>query len=88
MVIEYHEAAFAHNVAEADIEWALRTQFFERPATDGSFLSIGYNCAGNMLEVAYRELEDGSLFVFHSMPCRQKWLDVLNEWRKHGKKTD
>ena len=29
MVIEYHEAAFAHQIAEADIEWALRTQFFE-----------------------------------------------------------
>jgi hypothetical protein len=34
MVIEYHESAFAHNVAEADIDWALRTQFFERTASE------------------------------------------------------
>ena len=85
MVIEYHEAAFAHQTAEADIEWALRTQFFERPAADGSYLAIGFSRSGNLLEVAYRELDDGSLFVFHAMPCRQKWLDAANEGRKHGK---
>jgi hypothetical protein len=88
MVIEYHEAAFAHQITEADIEWALRTHFFERPASDGSYLAIGFNRAGNPLEVAYRELDDGSLFVFHAMPCRQKWLAVSNEGGKHGKKTD
>jgi len=88
MVIEYHEAAFAHKITEADIEWALRTQFFERPAADGSYLAIGFNCVGNPLEVAYRELDDGSLFVFHAMPCRQKWLVAANEGSKHGKKTN
>ena len=50
MVIEYHEAAFAHGI----------------------------------LEVAYRELDDGSIFVFHAMPCRQKWLAAANEEEKHG----
>jgi len=88
LVIEYHDAAFAHQIAEADIEWALQTQFFERPASDGSYLAIGFDRAGNPLEVAYRELDDGSLFVFHAMPCRQKWLVAANEGRKHGKKTD
>jgi len=88
MVIDFHEAAFAHQVAEADIEWALRTQFFEKPAADGSYLAIGFNRSGNPLEVAYRELDDGSLFVFHAMPCRQKWLDMVREGSKYGKKTN
>ena len=88
MVIKCHEAAFTHQIAEADIEWALRTQFFERPASDGSYLAIGFNRAGNPLEVAYRELDDSSLFVFHAMPCRQKWLAMASEGGKHGKKTD
>ena len=88
MVVEYHEAAFAHQIVEADIEWTLRTQFFERLAADGSYLAIGFNRSGNPLEVAYRELDDGLLFVFHAMPCRQKWLDAANEGRKHGKKTN
>ena len=87
MVIEYHEAAFVHQITEADIEWALRTQFFEKPAADGSYLAIGFSHSGNPLEVAYRELDDGSLFVFHAMPCRQKWLDMINERSKYGKKT-
>ena len=89
MVIEYHEAAFAHHVAEADIEWALRTQFFEKPASDGSYLAVGFSRAGNPIEVAFRELNDDSLFVFHAMPCRQKWLDAAAlEGVKHGRKTN
>jgi hypothetical protein len=84
MVIEYHEAAFAHQIEEADIEWALQTQFFEKPASDGSYLAIGFNRAGNPLEVAYRELDDDLIFVFHAMPCRQKWLiAAAYEGEKH-----
>ena len=70
------------------LRWALRTQFFERPASDGTYLAVGFNRVGNPLEVAYRELNDGSLFVFHAMPCRQKWLALVNEGGKHGKKAD
>lgn len=36
----------------------------------------------------HKRMIDGSLFVFHAMPCRQKWLDAANEGGKHGKKTD
>jgi len=62
---------------------------FEKPASDGSYLAVGFNRVGNPLEVAYRELDDGSLFVFHAMPCRQKWLAIAaNEGGKHGKKTN
>jgi hypothetical protein len=89
MVIEYHEAAFAHDVAEADIESALRTLFFEKPATDGSYLAVGFNRAGNPLEVAYREIDDDYIFVFHAMPCRQKWLiAAAYEGEKYGEETD
>jgi hypothetical protein len=88
MIVEYHEAAFKHKVSKTDIEWALVTQFYEKPAADGSFLAIGFNRAGNPLEIAFRELDDGSLFVFHAMPCRQKWLDAANEGKDYGKKTD
>jgi len=30
MVIKYHEAAFAHQITEADIEWAHETSFHVR----------------------------------------------------------
>jgi hypothetical protein len=85
MIVEYHEAAFAHNVNKSDIEWALNTVVYEKPAVDGSFLAVGFNRAGNPLEVAFRELDNGTLFVFHAMPCRQKWLDEVNNARnKNG----
>jgi hypothetical protein len=84
MIVEYHEAAFSHNVSEPDIEWALNTHVYEKPAADGSFLAVGFNRIGNPLEIAFRELDDGTLFVFHAMPCRQKWLDEANARRKNG----
>jgi hypothetical protein len=84
MIVEYHEAAFEHNVSKADIEWALSTQVYEKPAADGSFLVVGFNRLGNPLEIAFRELDDGTLFVFHAMPCRQKWLEAANVRSKHG----
>jgi hypothetical protein len=68
-------------VSESDIEWALNTHVYEKPAADGSYLAVGFNRAGNPLEVAFREREDGTLFVFHAMPCRQKWLDEAKRGR-------
>ncbi|MHC6204116.1 hypothetical protein ACYULU_13105 [Breznakiellaceae bacterium SP9] len=73
MIVEYHEAAFA--------------QVYEKPAADGSFLVVGFNRVGNLLELAFRELDDGTLFVFHAMPCRQKWLDEANMGRRPLRQT-
>ena len=77
MIVEYHEAAFKHNVSESDVQWALNTLVYEKPAADGSFLVVGFNRVGNPLEVAFRELDDETLFIFHasdlwSVPCREK----------------
>jgi hypothetical protein len=47
-------------VRESDIEWVLTTQVYEKPAADGSFLAVGFNRAGNPLEVAFRELDDAA----------------------------
>ncbi|GMO59163.1 MAG: hypothetical protein Ta2A_04960 [Treponemataceae bacterium] len=40
MIVEYHEAAFKHKVSESDIEWALNTHIYEKPAADGSFYQL------------------------------------------------
>jgi hypothetical protein len=45
---------------------------------------VGFNRLGNPLEIAFRELDDGTLFVFHAMPCRQKWLEAANVRSKRG----
>ena len=76
LVIEYAKAAFRHDFTIADIEWAIRTSVFGAPLIDegeDTYMLVGFDCAGNPLEVAYRELDDGSYYVFHAMRCRPQW---------------
>jgi hypothetical protein len=42
------------------------------------WLIIGYDTAGNLLEVAYNIIDDDTVNVFHAMPCRNKFLCQLN----------
>ncbi|MDR1930970.1 MAG: hypothetical protein LBQ44_10140 [Treponema sp.] len=75
-VIEYDKAAFRHGFTIGDIEWAIRTSVFGEPLIDegeGTYMLVGFDRAGNLLEVAYRELDDGSYYVFHAMRCRPQW---------------
>jgi hypothetical protein len=46
----------------------------KKEGTDDTFLAVGYSRAGNPLELGYREFDDGSYYVFHAMPCQNKWL--------------
>jgi hypothetical protein len=42
-------------------------------------LLIGFNVAGNPLEIIYNELDDGRIIVFHAIPCLTKYTDYLNK---------
>jgi hypothetical protein len=76
MVIEYNKTAFRHGVSKADIEWAIKTALFERPDADEDnvYIAVGFDRAGNPLEIGYREFDDGSCYIFHAMACQDKWL--------------
>jgi hypothetical protein len=39
--------------------------------TNGVYLVVGKTFAGRFLEMAYRKLPDGTIFVFHAMDARQ-----------------
>lgn len=41
-------------------------------------LIIGYDTAGNLLEIAYNIIDDDTVFVFHAMPCRKKFIKELD----------
>ncbi|MDR0526616.1 MAG: hypothetical protein LBG79_02165 [Spirochaetaceae bacterium] len=42
------------------------------------WLLIGYDTAGNLIEVAYNIIDDNTVNVFHAMPCRRKLVNQLN----------
>jgi len=78
--IIFRSSAFKHRVTEADIRRAFATARYDSPMEgDGDKrLLIGFNTVGNLLEVLYYELDDGTARVFHAMPCQKKYIRLLN----------
>ena len=78
----FRRSAFKHGVTEADIKWAFSTARYDLPVEgdEEKRLLIGFDCAGNPVEILYNELDDGRINVFHAMPCRSVYMPLLN-WR-------
>jgi len=81
--IECKPSAFKHGVTEADINWAFTTARYDLPVEgdEDKRLLIGFDYAGNPIEILYNELDDGRINVFHAMPCRSIYIPLLNQWR-------
>jgi hypothetical protein len=78
----FRKSAFKHGVTEADIKWAFSTAQYDLPVEgdEEKRLLIGFDNAGNPVEIMYNELDDGRINVFHAMPCRSVYIPLLN-WR-------
>jgi hypothetical protein len=74
-------SAFKHGVTEADIHWAFTTARYDLPDEDDpeKRLLIGFNIAGNPLEIMYNELDDSRINVFHAMPCQPIYYSLLRQ---------
>jgi uncharacterized DUF497 family protein len=75
-----NEAAFKHGVTETNIRHALWHPIHEQTLEQyaNKWLIIGYDAAGNLIEIAYNVIDDDTVNVFHAMPCRKKILSQLN----------
>jgi hypothetical protein len=73
------ESAFRHGLIEADIVHAVKTQCYDGLQEDSEdvYLLLGFDTNLNLIEVLYREVGDNGMFVFHAMPCRQKYYQYL-----------
>jgi hypothetical protein len=72
-------SAFKHHVTEDDIRWAFSTARYDLPVEgdEEKHLLIGFNSAGNPLEILYNELDDGRILVFHAMSLRDIFIPLL-----------
>ena len=77
--IEYHDAAFKHGITADNIRYAMWHPLHEQllEAYKNKWLIIGYDTAGNVLEIAYNVIDDDTVNVFHAMPCRKKFFAEL-----------
>jgi hypothetical protein len=78
--ISFHPPAFKHGITEADIRWAFKTFVFEEPieGEEGKYVLIGYDLAGNPIEILFNEVGENSYYVFHAMKCRKQLRDMAN----------
>jgi hypothetical protein len=77
--IEFNPAAFKHGVSEADILHALKTFVYEDPLEDldNKHLVIGFDIAGNPLEVMYNVIDDETINIFHALRCRNSFIKLI-----------
>jgi len=83
--IKFNRAAFKHGVTEADILRAFETYIYEDPIyedmvdiADNKYLLLGFNLIGNLIEVMYNKINDDAINVFHAMPCRRVFRELLD----------
>jgi len=78
--IEFNKSAFKHKLTDANIRYAMWHPLYEEllEAYTNKWLIIGYDTAGNLIEVVYNIIDDETVEVFHAMPCRNKFLKQLD----------
>jgi D-alanine-D-alanine ligase-like ATP-grasp enzyme len=79
--IRFNRAAFRHKVTKADILRAFETFIYEDPIEDAEnkYLLLGFNIHGNLIEVMYNRINENAVNVFHAMPCRRAFRDMIEE---------
>jgi len=81
MNIDFNESAFEHKINKADILCAFINSCYDGPidedgALENRFIRLGYDRAGNLLEILYNEDED-DVYIFHAMKCRSIFYHLL-----------
>ena len=79
VIVEFNEAAFRHNISKEDIVYAIKTKIHD--FTIGEFpeknLVIGFDRAGNPLELLYNPSGDNTIIVFHAMKVRKSTMEMI-----------
>ena len=72
-------SAFKHGVTQEDILHAHKTRVFEGPLEgyENKYAFIGFNLAGNPIEVFYNPIGDDLIKVFHAMGSRDGVLEQI-----------
>jgi hypothetical protein len=79
VAIEFTRSAFRHGVSEADIRHAFKTRINDVAMQEfpEKYGVIGFDRAGNPLEVMYNQIDDEHILVFHAMKLRESFKKQL-----------
>jgi len=79
--IVFVPSAFRHGVTREDILHAYRNRIRDSllESYSNKFGFVGFNRAGNPVEVFYNPIGEDAIKVFHAMGCRNGIIDQLEE---------
>jgi len=79
--IMYVSSAFKHRMTKDDIVRAFETFIYEDMLEDfhNKYLLLGFNTHGNLIEVMYNRISDEAIKVFHAMPCRKVFREMMEQ---------
>ena len=77
--IEINKSALKHGLSEDNIRWAFMHSCYDGPIEemDNKYIRLGFDKAGNLLEIMYNEIDEHSVNVFHAMKCRKVYYYLL-----------
>jgi hypothetical protein len=72
VTVKFIPSAFKHGVSREDIIQAYRTRIHDGllESYGNKYGFIGFNLAGNPIEVFYNPIGEEAIKVFHAMDCR------------------
>ena len=79
VIVEFNKAAFRHNISKEDILYAFKTKIYdvsigELPERN---LVIGFDRAGNPLELLYNPIDSKGIYIFHAMKLRNSTIEMI-----------
>jgi hypothetical protein len=79
--IRFRSTAFKHDLTKADIRHAFDTYCYidQYKNRDNTYLLIGFDTNANLVEILYNEFKVNGVNVFHAMPCRSRFLQLLKK---------
>jgi hypothetical protein len=79
VIVEFGKTAFRHGISKEDIMNALKTKIYAAAIEEfpEKYVVLGFDRAGNPLEVVYNPIDDNSIFVFHAMNARKSFIKMI-----------
>ena len=79
VIVEFNESAFRHDIEREDILHAYRNRIYDASVNGLSekYAVIGFDRAGNPLEILYNPVDDNTISIFHAMRVRKSFIKML-----------
>jgi len=79
VAVEFNEAAFRHGICKEDILNALKTKIYDVSIGElpEKYVVIGFDRAGNPLELLYNPIDSKGIYIFHAMKLRNSTIEMI-----------